>query len=248
MFDNLGDRMKANYEDRTRIKLPRRTNTIIRLDGKSFHTLTKGCQKPYDSFLMDAMDYAAIECCKEIQGAKLAFVQSDEISILLTDYDDIKTDAWFDGNVQKIVSVAASIVTCAFNIIRISGASVYKDLAKFDARAFTIPDPQEVVNYFVWRQQDATRNSISMAAQSMFSHKELNNKSCEEQQEMMFQKGVNWNDYPNGFKRGRAIKKVTINTPIPGIDTILRTQQWQIDENCPIFTQNRDYILKIMPQ
>ena len=115
MSDSLGDRMKQQYEDRTRAMLPRRTYTVLRADGKAFHTFTRKCQKPYDVRLVEAIDAAALALCRGAQGACFGYVQSDEISVLLQDFGDIKTDAWFDGNLQKIVSVAASIVTAAFN-------------------------------------------------------------------------------------------------------------------------------------
>jgi tRNA(His) 5'-end guanylyltransferase len=120
MKDELGDRMKEFYEDRTRFKLVRRTNTIIRVDGKAFHTYTKGLKRPFDQGLMDDMDATAEFLCQNIQGAKFAYVQSDEISILITDYDDISTHAWFDGNLQKMSSIAASLATARFNQLRMA--------------------------------------------------------------------------------------------------------------------------------
>lgn len=201
--DSLGDRMKAQYEVRSQTYLPRRTYAIIRLDGKAFHTYTRGLQRPFDEGFMRDMDETAIALMAHVQGAKVAYVQSDEISIVLTDFDQVTTDAWFDGNVQKIVSISASIATANFNAQRPKGG-----MAFFDSRVFIIPDPVEVENYFIWRQQDATRNSIQMAAQSMFSHGSTQNQDCNVLQERMFtEKGVNWNDYPDGFKRGRAVVK-----------------------------------------
>jgi len=200
MFDNLGDRMKEQYENRTRAMLPRRTYTIIRCDGKAFHTFTRHCQKPHDQALADAMDAAATALCQEAQGVELAYVQSDEISVLLTDFATIQTGAWFDGNVQKITSVSASVVTAAFN-------SAYPNhgLALFDARVFTIPDPVEVENYFIWRQNDASRNSVQGLAQAHFSHKQLHGKGQSDMHEMLHGVGVNWNDLPPYQKRGRCI-------------------------------------------
>ena len=218
MKETLGDRIKENYENRTRYLLPRRTNVIIRIDGKAFHSYTRGLNRPIDEGLTEDMNLTAKFLCENIQGAKFGFVQSDEISILMTDYDDIQTDAWFDYNLQKMCSISASLTTAKFNQLRLSRlkngvfANEIKEhpkLAMFDSRVFVIPDFEEVVNYFVWRQQDATRNSISMAAQSMFSHRQLQGKSSNQMQDMMMtEKGVNWNDYPIGFKRGRAIVKV----------------------------------------
>jgi tRNA(His) 5'-end guanylyltransferase len=207
MKDDLGTRIKEQYENRTRYCLPRRTYTIIRLDGKTFHTFTRGCQKPFDQDLINVMNLTAEALCKEIQGAQFAYVQSDEISILLTDFENINTDAWFDGNIQKIVSVTASLATGYFNAYCEKIESLKdKNIAFFDARVFTIPDHIEVENYFIWRQKDAVRNSIAMVAQSLYSHKELEGKSQSEQQDMIHAKGQNWNDTPDGFKRGRFIE------------------------------------------
>ena len=213
MKDELGDRMKNQYEDRTRAFLPRRTYTIIRVDGKAFHTLTKGYKKPFDASLMRMMDDTAKALCKEIQGTCFAYVQSDEISILLTDFTKITTNAWFDGNIQKMASIAAACATANFNkqlYLRGNSSPLNPPsipTAMFDARVFTIPDTVEVENYFIWRQNDATRNSIQMAARSVYSHKECDGKNTSELQEMLHQKGINWNDYTSGEKRGRVILK-----------------------------------------
>lgn len=210
--------MKEQYEYRTRYLLPRRTYTIIRLDGKAFHTFTKKMNCPYDEAFMRTMDVTAKFLCENIQGCQLAYVQSDEISLLLTDFKKITTDAWFDGQVQKMVSVAASMATAKFNEeINLNWGSLSQtnvkpsDLAFFDARAFSIPDPVEVENYFISRQKDAVRNSLSMHAQSLYSHKELHGKSQVNMHDMIHDKGENWDELPNGFKRGRTIAKAPIN-------------------------------------
>lgn len=223
MQDAIMDRMKENYEMRTRTYLPRRTYTIIRLDGVAFHTFTKGMNRPYDDGLIEDMNETARYLCSKIQGARFAYVQSDEISILLTDFDKTTTSAWFDGEVQKITSVSASMAAAKFNHLRtmrlfntqdidvgdaIFGSLPNMKLAAFDSRPFTIPDPIEVANYFIARQKDCTRNSITMAAQSVYSHSELEGKSSNEKQEMLFQKGINWNDYPTRYKRGGFITRV----------------------------------------
>ena len=187
-FDTLGDRMKSSYENRTKYYLPRRTYTIIRIDGKAFHTYTRGLERPFDLKLISDMDETAAFLCKNIQGAKLAFVQSDEISILLTDFETINIDAWFDGNIQKIVSVSASIATAKFSELRPG------KIAMFDSRVFSIPSKTEVMNYFIWRQQDTVRNSISSVAQYLYSPKELHGKNTDQMQELCFQKGINWNN------------------------------------------------------
>ncbi len=230
MHDSLGDRMKKFYEDRSRIFFQRRTYTIIRIDGKAFHTYTRGLEKPFDSKLINDMDVTAYFLCSQIQGAKFAFVQSDEISILLTDFDSLTTEAWFDGNIQKIVSVSASLATAKFNSLRPD------KMAFFDSRAFQISNGVEVENYFIWRQQDATRNSIQSAAQSVFSHRQLENKNVNELQAMLLESGINWNDYPVGCKRGRFINKYEENGKY----------FWgTIDP--PIFTQEKEFLTSRIP-
>ena len=226
--------MKEYYEDRTRTFLPRRTYTIIRIDGKAFHTYTEGLQRPFDEKLVNDMDETACFMCMNIQGSKFAFVHSDEISILLTDFDDLTTDAWFDGNIQKIVSVSSSLATASFNDIRPG------KLAFFDSRVFTIPSDTEVANYFIWRQQDATRNSISSVAQSLYSHKELEGKNSAEQQEMIFEKGINWNDYAPKYKRGRLIEKKEYEEQGTTRNRWVRTEP-------PIFTQDREFLNSRIP-
>jgi tRNA(His) guanylyltransferase len=278
MKDQLGDRMKDFYEDRTRFKLARRTNTIIRIDGKAFHTYTKGLERPFDAGLIEDMNKTTEFLCQNIQGAKFGYVQSDEISILITDYDDITTHAWFDGNLQKMASIAASLATAKFNQFRMERdfrneiefyrsefmeASVIRDfkLAMFDARVFQIPYQEEVINYFIWRQQDATRNSISSVAQSLYSHKELNGKKTDEMQEMIFQKGINWNDYTPRERRGSVIRKtehkfvrkeanatVSEKTVVIPESAIYTRMKWEADPETPIFSQNKGYLRWLMPK
>lgn len=201
MKDSLGDRMKGYYEGRTKQFLQRRTYTIIRIDGKAFHTYTRGLEKPFDSDLMDAMDETMKFLCENIQGAKIGYVQSDEISILLTDFDKLTTDAWFDNNVQKVVSVSSSMATAIFN--RIRDDQGFDKMALFDSRVFQVPTNIEVMNYFLWRQQDCVRNSISSVAQANFSHKELNRLSTNQMQDkLMTELGINWNNFLIREKRG----------------------------------------------
>jgi len=269
MKDDLGKRMKEQYEQRTRTFLPRRTYTIIRLDGKAFHTFTRNMKRPYDEDFMTAMDNTARFLCKEIQGCKLAYVQSDEISLLLTDFDKITTDAWFDGQVQKMVSVAASMATAMFNkemlIINMAktrnvaavdntelfpadmeSVVIRNPLAFFDARIFTIPDPVEVENYFVWRQKDAVRNSLSMTAQSVFSHAKLHAKSQSDMHDMLHNEGVNWNDLPEGFKRGRTITPKALRLSTEGMSYAFADGNWHI--TAPDFLKQRELLTGLIPK
>lgn len=241
--DSLGDRMK-DIERRTEFFLPRRTYTLLRLDGKAFHTFTKGCARPFDFNLMECMQTACLEICKTAQGAVIGYQQSDEISLVLTDFSEPTTEAWFDGNIRKITSISSSTVSNAFNKKWICNKidrgefQTTKDIvgfnfAEFDCRVWSTSDPWEVFNTFLWRQLDATRNSIQMVAQSMFSHKELQHKSCDVLQEMMFQKGVNWNDFPTECKRGTFVYK--------------SEDGWVVDKNGPILTQDRKWFFDKLP-
>ena len=230
MHDSLGDRMKRQYEDRTRMMLPRRTYTVVRCDGKAFHTFTRHCEKPHDQALADAMDDAAMALCHEAQGVCFGYVQSDELSIVMQDFAEIHTAAWFDGNAQKIASVAASVVTAAFA----ASYTVRPPMAVFDARVFTIPDPVEVENYFIWRQNDASRNSIQGLCQSHFSHKQLHGKSQADMHEMLHGIGLNWNDLPADQKRGRGI--------------VRGERGWAVDGEIPVWTQDRTWLTSRIPR
>lgn len=245
MKDSLGDRMK-NYEKASRAYLTRRTPVIVRLDGAHYHSFTRGFHRPFDDVLINAMQLTMLDLCKNIQNCVLAYTQSDEISLILCDYKKRDTSAWFDNQVQKICSTSAALATIFFNrnfeaIIKKLNSLGYfynenkeiyeKALKKnptFDSRCFNLPK-EEVCNYLIWRQQDATRNSIQMAAQSMFSHKELQGLSCNDLQNLMFtEKNFNWNTLPCEKRRGSCAIKIF--------------NGWWIDANIPIFTENRDYI------
>lgn len=227
--DSLGDRMKK-MESITRTFLIPKLYTIIRLDGCHFHTYTKKFRRPFDDLLINAMDDTARYLCSKIQGAQFAYVQSDEITIYLSDMDSIESQMWYDGNIQKITSVSASMATSKFNHIMTlleirEGIGMYgsypdtadricddvenMQMAEFDSRVFQLPNRHEVVNCILWRQQDCTRNSISSVAQSLYSPKELHGVNCNSMQELIFQKGINWNEYDPKLKRGRFIDKVT---------------------------------------
>ena len=266
MKDDLGDRMKSHYEDRTRYSLPRRTYTIIRLDGKSFHTYTRGLKKPFDRELFEDIDNAIIAMLPEIQGAQFAYTQSDEISILLTDFATPQTSAWFDGLLQKMASVSASIITAHFNQQRLArfvekhSLNVLRDdapIAYFDARVFTIPDRTEVMNYFIWRNQDCSRNSVSMVAQANFSHKELQGKSTTEMHEMLHVKGVNWaTDYTDREKNGALIVKESYDGPVTWVGDeklfkvvplVVQRTRW-VSKGAWKFTEDKEKLLAMVPK
>lgn len=234
VHDDFGKRMKT-YENSYRFTLPRRMPVILRIDGCHFHTFTKGMDKPFDDKLIEAF----WETCKflgeNIMGAKLIYHQSDEISILITNYDTIQTDSWFSNNLQKMASVSASMAVAKFNeVIRKSYPD--KELAFFDSRAWVIPQ-DEVNNYFTWRQQDASKNSISMAAFANFAHKDLHGLSGNQLQEKLFsEKGINWDKFPTWKKRGACIiKKEYLK------ENAIR-RRWETDLDIPLFSKDRNYV------
>lgn len=204
--DSIGNRMKANYEDRYRFLLTRRTPVIMRLDGRAFHTLTRGLEKPFDGTFCYSMIDTASFLCHEIQGAKCAYVQSDEISILITDFDTLTTDAWFDYNIQKMTSVSAGLASAYFTNRFFDREDTDADIAVFDSRVFNIPK-EEVCNYFIWRQLDWLRNSVQMLAQAHFSHKQLHGKNQATMHHMLHGIGINWADLPERWKNGTFIIK-----------------------------------------
>jgi tRNA(His) guanylyltransferase len=233
---DLGDRMKL-YEGVSDTRLPPRIPIIIRVDGRAFHTLTKGMDRPWDTNFVTCMTMMAAAMCRELDGCKFAYVQSDEASFLLTDWDRYQTQGWFKYRVQKIVSMAAAIATDEFGKAfraEFAGTKFLERKTRFDARVASYPR-HEVGNYFVWRQQDATRNSIQMLAQSRFSHKECHGKNTSQLQEMLHSvHGINWNDVPTSLKRGTAIYK---RDPGDGTRPV-----WAVDVNPPIFTKDRAFI------
>jgi tRNA(His) 5'-end guanylyltransferase len=258
--DSLGDRMKS-YEDSYRISVPGRMPVILRIDGKAFHTYTKGLTRPVDHNLHGAMNETAQYLCRNIQGCQVAYVQSDEISLLLNNYKEIDTQPWFENNLQKMVSVSSGMASAVFTSLsgKIFGGT--QKLAIFDSRAFILPK-EDVNNYFLWRQQDATRNSVQMLARTLYSHKELNNKNNSQLQELCFQKGFNWNDCPTSQKRGRCIVKKEIvkmvnlrpyldksgNLVMPSDRAIREAHTvrkvWEVDNEIPIFSDDKSYIDK----
>lgn len=298
VHDDLGTRMKEFYEGVPKTRLMRRTPVAIRIDGKAFHTFTRGFKRPFDEILIKSMQETTKYLCEHIQGCVLGYTQSDEITLILVDYKHLDSSAWFDYEVQKLCSISASMATMAFNQIftnnihmmmchfhygedvdeqivkeeygltdedLASGSDFWENrwtlyqqkmgTAMFDARAFNIPR-EEVTNLVYWRQLDATRNSIQMVGQANFSHKELQNKSCNMIQDMLHEKkGINWNDFPTHQKRGTCVVrrpgKLEIERKVieqdfgePEVREIARQYyEWVIDKEIPIFKgEGRKYI------
>lgn len=231
--DNLGDRMKR-YENSFNIILPQRLPIIARLDGRAFHSFTRSCKKPFDEKLINALNKTGISLCEEIQGAQIAFLQSDEISVLVHGYKKLNSQSWFDNRLQKMLSVSAGIASATMTI---ESEKVFGKIkpAVFDSRAFVMPE-SEVCNAFIFRQNDWTRNSVQMVARSYFSQKECHGKNNSQLQDMIHAKGQNWNDLPTHLKRGRCIVKKAYE-----VGGIIR-YKWEVDNDIPIFSKDRNYI------
>ena len=266
MTDEIGKRMKENYEMRSRTSLVRRMPVAIRIDGKAFHTFTKGMRKPFDDVLVNSMQDTMKYLCANIQGCVLGYTQSDEITLILIDYQNLDSCAWFDYEVQKVCSIASSMATLAFNkafqiyALEYITKNAYSEDeneetdygetrkyintlsdaigkgAMFDARCFNIPK-EEVANLLLWRQLDAIRNSVEMVGHVCFSTKQLHKKSCQDIKEMLLtEKGIDWNEYPLHLQRGSCCKKVIVTQE--GIER----RKWIVDKEIPIFSENFDYI------
>lgn len=275
--DGLGTRMKTYYEGVAKSKLLRRTPVAIRIDGRAFHTFTKHFVKPFDHVLMDAMQQTMLRLCKDIQGCVLGYTQSDEITLILCDFERLNSAAWFDYEVQKLCSISASLATMAFNKFFAMNVtewfnSVKSDMnnldqsdiaslsklhvtyleavdagAMFDARCFNIPR-EEVTNLIYWRQLDATRNSIEMVGHYYFKQSELHKKSCSDIQDMLMEKhSINWNNFEVREKRGSCCIKVP--EVVMTADSEEYTHMvWKIDNDIPIFKgEGREYIERLIP-
>lgn len=253
VHDDLGIRMKTYYEQVSKTTLLRRMPVAIRIDGKAFHTFTRGFEKPFDTLLVNVMQQTTKKLCENIQNCVFGYTQSDEITLILVDYKDINTAAWFNYEIQKLCSISSSMTTLYFNkffkqsveefdinfIIQEKEVDNYKLLsnykqalntgAMFDSRCFNIPK-EEVCNLIYWRQLDATRNSIQMVGQANFSHKELQGLTCNKiQDKLLTEKDINWNNYPTYLKRGTSCLK--------------KDSEWILDMNMPILKgEDRKYV------
>ena len=268
MNDELGKRMKEYYENIPKTKLMRRAPVIIRIDGRAFHTFTRGFKKPFDDILIKSMQETTNYLCENIQGCVLGYTQSDEISLLLVDYKNLNSSAWFDYEVQKICSISASMATMAFNKSFTKNAEEFmtdcaasyemEGLCSQGTEEYKLCEvyqkaiekgamfdarcfnipKEEVTNYFYWRQLDAIRNSIQMVGQAYFSHNILQYKTCEDIKDMLYVKDEIVWELLPTYKQRGSC---CIKQDYI-YENILR-KQWVIDNNIPIFKdEGRDYI------
>ena len=265
--DDIGTRMKNFYEQIPKTKLMRRCPVAIRIDGKAFHTYTRHFKRPFDSVFMRAMQETMKYLCENIQGCVLGYTQSDEITLILVDYEKINSSAWFDYEVQKLCSVSASMATMRFNQVFARLVQEVKEEgtedpqyikvldkacetgAMFDSRCFNIPK-EEVTNLIYWRQLDASRNSIQMVGHANFSQKQMHGKSTSDIQDMlMLEKNINWNDFPVACKRGSCCIRGQADED-PSRTDGSRTENsrgWVIDNDIPIFKgEAREYVDRLI--
>jgi tRNA(His) 5'-end guanylyltransferase len=228
MTDSLGDRIKR-YEQTFDGLLTKRVPVVIRVDGRSFHKYTKGFNRPFSQAVIKGMEYAAIQTAKEMSGFKIGYIQSDEATFVITDYDDINTGSWFDYRVNKINSISASLMSSHFNYYMANKQSEYdcKRIACFDSRCFNVPEG-DVSNVLLWRAKDWERNSLQMYCREFFSHKELYKKNRESMHEMLFSIGKNWaNDLDDQLKNGTFLFRLKdIETSYKIVPDYKEIEQW----------------------
>ena len=246
---NLGNRMKE-YESRNQYYLQKRTPVAIRIDGKAFHSFTKGLKRPFDNVFQNSMIQTMETLCEEVQNCIFGYTQSDEITLILKDWAQLNTAAWFEYRTDKLCSVSASLATYYFNkffhfnATQIINASTHSDeysialsrcldkIAIFDARCFNIPK-EEVTNLVYWRQLDAMRNSVLSCGQAEFSHKQIMNKSCNEIKEMLKDAGKPWENLAVYKQRGTACRR--------------EEGTWVTDYSMPILLkEGREYIESLL--
>ena len=259
--DKLGSRMKT-YEAVPKNYLTLGTPKVIRLDMRAGHTFCKKFNRPFDDVFSECMIYATKELCEKVSGVVMGYTQSDEISLVIN--DSVKkdgTDCFFNGNVEKMASISASICTLAFNkkycemvdaMEDSNQKAVYEErlwTAQFDSRVFCLPNVMEVHNYILWRQQDATKNSVRQVGYANFSHKTLDGKNTSDVQDMlMLQKGINWNNFPVKYKRGcvviKELYKKDVVLPNGELIKDVQRRRW-IEFEIPILTQDLEFVPKL---
>lgn len=246
MPDELGDRMKqyeqlGGCQDRLMPLLP----IIVRLDGVSFHTFTKGLVRPYDGRMVDLMVESTRYMVQET-NARIGYTQSDEISLLICPSSRFQ-QVYFGGRKSKLTSVLAAKLSVFFNeSLRRYIPEKVDSAPVFDCRVWSVPTQYEAVNSFLWRERDATKNAISAAAQSLYSSGELHGASCSEMQELLFAKGVNFNDYPACFKRGTYVQRRIVEKPFTSQEIESLPQRHHARLNSELVVRRSQYVVLAM--
>lgn len=246
MSDALGDRMKMYEMAESGRKLLPLVPVLARIDGRAFHSFTHGMRRPFDPDFSAAMIDTTVALVEET-CACMGYTQSDEIT-LAWHSTDLKSQIWFDGRICKMTSQLAALATLKFFRLIADRMPQYCDREPtFDARVWSVPNRTEAANVFVWREWDATKNSISMAAQEYYSHNELHGKNGSDKQEMLFQKGVNWNDYPAYFKRGTYVQRRKTSRPFTIAELEKLPPKHHARENPGLVVERHDVTILDLP-
>lgn len=246
MNDALGDRCKT-YEgaEASRRFMPL-IPIVARIDGRSFSSFTRGMERPYDN-IMSQMMMETTKFLIEETNASIGYTQSDEISLAWHSTDH-RSQIWFDGRIMKMTSQLAAQATLIFNrLVSERYPQYYNRMPTFDARVWQVPNRTEAANMFVWREWDATKNSITMAASHYYSHAELQSKNGSEKQEMLFQKGVNWNNYPDFFKRGTYYQRRTVQKAFTTEELAKLPPKHAAHTNPNLLVQRSEVVRLILP-
>lgn len=244
--DDFGNRMKDYEAVEAQRRFMPRLPILARIDGRAFHTLTRGLKRPYDSDFSSLMIDTTQHLVHET-NACIGYTQSDEISLVFYS-DDPKSQVFFDGRIQKMTSILAAMTSVKFNLLWVDRMPEKPNSPPtFDCRCWNVPALTEAANTILWREFDATKNSIQMAARAVFSHNELHGVSTGEMQELLFQKGINWNDYPAFFKRGTYIQRRKVLRKFHSDELDKLPEKHQARLNPDLMVERTDYTKVIMP-
>ena len=243
--DELGTYCKELESRGTKEYADKRKPLLVRLDGRAFHTYTKGLKRPYDDRLSNCMLETTKKLIEEFHP-RVGYTQSDEISLLFwADPEYLTSCHPFDGKVQKLTSVLAGLASSVFSL------EAYKTIPEkreytphFDARVWSVDSYDDVVKTFVWRMIDARKNSVTMAAQSVYSHKELLNIHTDQKLIMLKDKVINWNDYPDFFRTGVFFKRKSVDVLLSNKDRMKIPEEHRPKEG---ETVKRSRIIKFIP-
>lgn len=249
MSDEFGDRMKM-YEGLSQKEFLPLAPIVARIDGRSFSTFTRDLDRPFCRSLHNLMVSTTRHLVEET-GALIGYTQSDEISLVFWQRD-FNTQIWFGGKIQKMVSQLAAQATGAFN----SKLAVYLptkvddrgwSFPSFDARAWSVPNQTEATNAILWREQDATKNSVSQACRAHFSHKEMEGKGRSDQMDLLMSKGINWNDYEPWCKRGTYVRRIKTYRPYSSGELEALPPKHQARQNPNLVIERTDVLQVEMP-
>jgi tRNA(His) 5'-end guanylyltransferase len=250
MTDSLADRMKMYEGLEAGRRLMPRLPALARLDGRNFSGFTRDLARPYDPRLARLMVAVTTHLVRE-SAARIGYTQSDEITLLF--FADGDAQVYFDGRIHKMVSHLAAQATGLFNRLlpahlpEKAAALTDETLPAFDCRVWAVPDAAEAANVFLWREHDATKNSLSMAARAHYAHAELDKKRGAELHEMLFAKGVNWNDYPAAFKRGTYVQRRAVRRRFAADELDALPPEHHARRDPDLVVERADYVELAMP-